>query len=276
MLRRIVSTAPLVFAGLVWEITAFKSQSRFVPHLSALAVMFWQSLVQNAMIEAQGGGRHGYAPHIWATLKTFTICFACGTFSGSVVSLCMFPLPTTRRIWRFVLRPWHTVPPLIAIPVAFTLLGPSWMTDWIAGSFYAFIATSIFMSAALEEVPHNFISLARLAGAGPFWIAWRVRCPFVLPILVGPAKVVASFTLGIVIIIEFLASPEGIGRVMKFALSYHSVELLLVGVMWASILGLTCDLAIDRLSRILIPWANRTAREAKSLELLTTQRLANQ
>jgi ABC-type nitrate/sulfonate/bicarbonate transport system permease component len=271
----VVSLLPVICVVAVWEICAFYSGSAFVPHLSALAVTTAESLLNDPIIAAQGGGASGYYPHVLSTLEAFLVCVIAGAGAGFVASVICSPWICTRSFFSAVLRPWHVVPPLIVIPLAFALLGPSRLSSFLGGAFYAFVSTGIIVMAALDQAPTNLIKLARLAGAGPLWIAWRVRAISVLPMLVGPMKIVASFTLGVVVILEYLAAPEGIGRVMKFAIAYNSVQLILVGVFWSALIGYGFSAGIDLLGRLFLRWSAKMYADETPFSILDAERLAN-
>ena len=257
ILSSALSSIPIVLAVAAWELVASWSDSGFVPHLPAVAQTIWQSAWQDNIIQAQGGGRYGYIPHVCATLQSFLVCLCGGAGAALVVTVSAFPWRPAKLVLAAAMKPWHVIPPLIAIPLMFAVFGAGWAVGLITGAFYAFISSSVYMLSAFEDVPQNFLSLARLGGAGRLWTAWKVLLPAILPMLVGPLKVVASFTLGVVVVLEYLALPQGIGRVMKFAVSYHSIELLLAGVFWATSIGLFFDACIDGAGRLLFRWAPR-------------------
>ncbi len=272
---RLSALSPLILGVIAWEICAFISHNRFLPHLASVIDTVWHSLFSDAMIEAQGGGQYGYAPHIWSTLVNFFICMIFGAGTAFSVAVSLYSWWPTRRALVVLLRPWHVVPPLIAIPLLLAGLGPTWVACRIAGCFYAFVATGIFVLSALDELPETHVFMARIAQAGTMWIAWRVRAVGILPLLVGPAKVTGSFTLGIVVVLEYLAAPVGIGRVMKFAISYDSVNLILAGIFWAALIGLSFGAALDWASNRFLRWAPRSDNKASGLTLISTQRLAS-
>lgn len=270
-----LSSFPVTGALMLWEVCAFISGSRFVPHLATLGIVVVESIWNDPIIAAQGGGTSGYGPHVIATLEMFLLCVCTGAAGGFVTSVVCFPWISLRGFLSAVLRPWHVIPPLIVIPLAYALLGPSQLTSCLGGAFYAFVSTGIIVSAALDQVPNNLIDLARLAGAGPLRIAWRVRAVSILPVLVGPFKIVGSFTLGVVVILEYLAAPVGIGRVMKFAIAYNSVELILAGVFWAALIGYCFSAGIDLVSNIFLRWASKTRAGNARFKLIEVLRLAS-
>lgn len=252
---------PLILGCATWEVFAFASGGHFVPHIHVLILTVFQSFLGDPIIEAEGGGALGYAPHVWATLRLFLVSFALGTVSAFFVSVMCYPWILLRRTFEATLSPWHVVPPLVVIPLSFILFDPSESMFYLTISFYAFIATSIYVLAALRDVSPNYINMARIAGAGPLWIAWKVRAPSVLPVLLGPLKVVSSFTLGVTVVLEFLAVPKGIGRVMKFAVSYNSVLLILTGIFWSALIGLVSGICLDKLGKTFLRWGIKAESE---------------
>ena len=182
---------------------------------------------------------------------------AVGTSSGFALAITIFQWNLGRKLVSVVLETWEIIPPLIAIPIAFSLMGSSWVAQFLAGSFYAFVASAVLTMGALQNVPHSYVFLAKLGGANRWWIAWHVYAPSVLVQNLSSLKSVGAFTLGIVIVLEYLAAPSGIGRAMKYALSYNSIELLMTGVVWAVLIGFAFDLVIDLLHKRCLLWIPR-------------------
>ena len=66
----------------------------------------------------------------------------------------------------------------------------------------------------------NYSNLARLLGADTWHIVTGVQILGLLPELLGGLRVTAALGLRIAVLTEYLATPSGLGRVMKFAISY--------------------------------------------------------
>src|SRR5437870_3870623 len=77
-LRSLLAWSPVLLAVAGWEAAAFWSDSQFVPHLPTVAQVIVGSAWHDPIIQSQGGGRYGYVPHAWATLRTFLFCFTTG------------------------------------------------------------------------------------------------------------------------------------------------------------------------------------------------------
>jgi ABC-type nitrate/sulfonate/bicarbonate transport system permease component len=70
---------------------------------------------------------------------------------------------------------------------------------------------------------------------------YTIQLPAILPHLLGPVRLVVAFSIGISVVAEYLASPTGIGRVMKYSMAFANVGLIMVGVLWAVALAFVFD-----------------------------------
>ena len=92
---------------------------------------------------------------------------------------------------------------------------------------------------------------------------WDVQVPAVLPELLGALRVTSVMSLGIAIVVEYMVSPQGIGRVMKFAISYSSVDLILVGIIWAIAIAYLIDFILVLIFAYVLRWSTRGKAELK-------------
>jgi ABC-type nitrate/sulfonate/bicarbonate transport system permease component len=146
------------------------------------------------------------------------------------------------------------VPPLIFIPFAVLLSGSSRTVEVVSIGIYAALAVGLYSLGELINVQPEYIALGRLLGAGQVRLLLTVRLPAILPLLIGPARVIVSLATGIGVVAEFLAVPVGLGRVMKFALSYSRVDLIMVAVLWSAMIVLAIDLLLLVAARLSFRW----------------------
>jgi len=255
--RLISRLAPFLIAIAAWETFALISHNRFFPHLHEV---FWSivgSFWSNTIILAQGGGSYGYSWHVWKTLSNFILCLFVGSGIGFCMALMANQWSLLRRILSVVVEPWEVIPPLMIIPITLSVMGATLVSNFLAGSFYAFVASVVLTTGALQQIPQNFVTLAKLGGASRWWIVLHVHIPAIAIQSLSSLKSVASLTLGIVVLLEYLAAPSGIGRVMKYAMSYHAITLLVVVIFWAIMIGIVFDVFIDILSWFCLRWAWR-------------------
>ena len=171
---------------------------------------------------------------------------------------------SSRLPWSFtftaadtVLEVIRTVPPLIFVPFAAIALSGSDLVQVASVALYAALMMSVYTFNAIDNVPSNLLHLSALLGASRYRRMVTVQIPAILPSLLGPVRLVLAFSLGISVVAEYLASPTGIGRVMKYAMAYSNSNLIIVGVMWTVMLAFLFDALTVLFFGAFIRWTGR-------------------
>jgi ABC-type nitrate/sulfonate/bicarbonate transport system permease component len=142
------------------------------------------------------------------------------------------------------------------------LLSGSGSTVEVASiAIYTALAVGLYSLGELTNVQPDHIALGKLLGAGPVRLLLTVRLPAVLPLLIGPTRVIISLALGIGVVAEFLAVPVGLGRIMRFALSYARVDLIMVAVLWSALIVLSFDLLLLVVAKLSFRWMDSGGSE---------------
>jgi ABC-type nitrate/sulfonate/bicarbonate transport system permease component len=212
---------------------------------------------KSAIIEAQGGGAHGYLPQIASTFWHVSAGLTAGILLGLSAAMLCFGNPITRRILGDATEFGRTIPPLLLIPFCSIVFGVSDWVQIIGVALYSGLIMCMYCLGALEALPDNYLQMAALLGARPVRRICTVQLPGILPAILGAVRVAASYGLGISIVAEYLASPTGIGRVMKYSMAYSNVELIVVGVLWTAALSFLFDLIIVVLLSASLKWTRR-------------------
>jgi len=233
-------------------------QERWLPTPYRTIATFIRSISTDAIIAAQGGGRNGLAPHVLVTAVSFVVPTVTGLVAGLVAALGAVQFRFGRSMLGAVTLPWRVIPPLMVVPLILIMGGASWHSSWFAVWFYALVSFAPYAYESLSMTPNTLLELARVNGADSWWALFRVRAPWAIPLLIGPVKLVAGFCLGVVVIVEFAAAPEGIGRVMKFAISYTAVDLLMACILWVVLLGLAFDALVDAALGRITRWSTES------------------
>jgi ABC-type nitrate/sulfonate/bicarbonate transport system permease component len=121
-------------------------------------------------------------------------------------------------------------------------------------SVYSATSICIYSLNALAALPAEYLAMGTLLGAGRLRRMSSIQLPAIVPSLIGPVRIIVPVSLGIAVVVEYLAAPVGIGRVMYFAQSFSRVDLILVGVAWVMLLALVLDYAISLVSRRILSW----------------------
>lgn len=253
---RAYSCFPFVALAAFWQICAIAVGPDKCPGIDQTLVTMCNSLFHEPIIEAQGGGANGFSPHILATLAGFTSGIACGIGAGFLTTLCMTQFKPLLYLLEPCLEFFRVLPPLLVIPFAIILCGSQHNTlECFTVGIYSAFSMAIYTLNALKNIPPNYKHLARLLGANWLRSTVDVHIPAIMPEVLGAVRVTATISLGIAVVVEYLAAPQGIGRVMKFAISYSRLDLIMVGVVWVVLFALAVDIIIAVVFRSLLKWS---------------------
>jgi len=212
---------------------------------------------ENPVVAAQGGGSWGYSIHVLSTFWHVLAGASGGMIIGCLGALLAAQSSLSWSVADTLLEAIRTVPPLIVVPFAAIALSGSNSVQLVSVALYAALMMAVYTFNAIENIPLNYVQLATLLGASRLRRMANVQIPAMLPRLLGPVRVVLAFSLGISVVAEYLASPTGIGRVMKFAMAYSDVHLIVVGVLWTVIIAFVYDAATVLFFGFFMRWTGR-------------------
>lgn len=215
-----------------------------------------RSLSSSSIIRREGGGSLGFLPHIAATLGSFALAIVVGVPSGICLAGLVHGGGFFGDIAKRVLEFFRTLPPLIFVPFFMLLVGPGVSSVILTSCAYAALMCCFYAISGLEQLDQQFVDSAALFGASRWKIWWSVRLPAMLPVLLGGIRVSGSLTLGIVIVAEYLGASYGLGRTMRYAVSYSNALLLFSSVFWSVGVGLLFELLIAVVFCLKVKWIN--------------------
>jgi taurine transport system permease protein len=219
--------------------------------------LLMSSACADPVISAQGGGAYGYSKHVLSTFWHVLVGAVGGMVVGGAATVVVAQWSLTFTAANTVLEVIRTVPPLIFVPFAAIAFSGSDLVQLASVALYAGLMMSVYTFNAIDSVPANLLHLSALLGASRYRRMVTVQIPSILPSLLGPVRLVLAFSLGISVVAEYLASPTGIGRVMKYAMAYSNSDLIIVGVMWTVMLAFLYDALTVLFFSAFIRWTGR-------------------
>jgi ABC-type nitrate/sulfonate/bicarbonate transport system permease component len=216
-----------------------------------------QSLFQEPIIEAQGGGSDGFCPHLLATIAGFSGGFTGGIIIGYLVALAMAQFKPLSLLIEPALEFFRALPPLLVIPFAILLCKSNDSLQAFTVGIYSAFSICVYTLNAIANIPPNYLDLAKLLGAPRLRSVLDVQVPAIMPELLGALRVTAALSLGISVVVEYMAAPQGLGRVMKFAISYSRIDLIMVSAIWVVLIALLVDAAISLIFKLSLHWTKR-------------------
>jgi ABC-type nitrate/sulfonate/bicarbonate transport system permease component len=218
---------------------------------------FKSSFSSNPIIKAQGGGEAGYFPHVLITTCSFAVGLFIGVITGFILSLLLFQFRVVQDFIDPILEAFRVLPPLILIPFILVIFQATDKTKIFIAALYSSFSICIYILNGLQNIEKNYLFLADLFGSSKFQRIWKVEIPAVLPEALGAIRITSVLTLGIIIVAEYLGSPSGIGRILKFATSFSSLDLITVGILWVVIIAIIFDIAYVSIFFYLLKWTSR-------------------
>jgi len=150
---------------------------------------------------------------------------------------------------------WLALPALVFAIFLATVVGPSmWNIVLILGLVYWTRYARVIRGEVLSLREREFVQLAEIAGASP----WRVIVRHILPNVSNTAMVLASLTIGVVIIAEASLSFLGVGvpppePAWGLMLS-EARSTLMAGKWWLTVFPGTCILLVVLATQLLGDW----------------------
>lgn len=249
-----------LFSFVIWELLSFVLGPDKLPHVHQILSAMVNSITSNPIIQAQGGGDSGYLPHMLFTTQTFLLGLILGIIIGFSLAVMVFQFPLILSLFDPILEMLRVIPPLIIIPFVLIILPANESNQVLIGGLYAAYSICVYTLNALQNIDKKYYCMAMVYRATRLQRIRTVQIPAVLSELVGGLRVTSALTMGIIIVAEYLGSPSGIGRVLKYALSYTDIELIMVGIFWSVIIAIFVDSAIVFSFHFLLRWSIRSIR----------------
>ncbi|KKL46691.1 hypothetical protein LCGC14_2343030 [marine sediment metagenome] len=120
------------------------------------------------------------------------------------------------------------------------------------GAFWA-ILTNTIQGVKLVDV--NFINVGRMFGATRRHIFFRVVLPATLPRIFAGMKIGLGVAFMVIIAAELIGTVTGLGALIQQARLYYRTDITIVGMIFIGFFGLIISIGLDRLERVMIPWA---------------------
>ncbi|MFI6892763.1 ABC transporter permease [Streptomyces sp. NPDC050256] len=153
-----------------------------------------------------------------------------------------------------LLQTLRTIPFLSLVPLFMVWFGinetAKFLLIAVATTFPMYVSTS----SGVRNTDPKLIEAMRSFGMGRLALVREVVLPGALPSLLAGLRL--SMTLSVIALIaaEEINATAGIGYLMSQAQSYARTDILAVCILVYGLLGLTADILVRLLERVLMPW----------------------
>ncbi len=150
----------------------------------------------------------------------------------------------------------YTIPSLALFALLAPFLGPSRTTVLVGLVIYALLVIVRNTVAGLNQVPAAVRDAARGMGYGRLGQLWRIDLPLALPGIMTGVRLATVSTVALVTV-GVLVGPGGLGNFLTagFRVGYKAEVMTATIIIF--LLGLTLDLLLAGVSRLIMPWTRR-------------------
>jgi len=118
-------------------------------------------------------------------------------------------------------------------------------------SFFPVVVSAV---QAFRSIDPDIIDLARITGASPMRMFWKVQMPHALPTLFTGFKVAAALAATAAVVAEFVSSDRGLGYLLVDYTNRFDTPGVFASILVLSIMGLLLYASVEAIERISIPW----------------------
>ena len=247
----ILVAALLIWAN-VWRLQSIFPDARFLdPYFTSSPAATYRALV-NIVTGSKG------APFVWDFAKPTFASSVIGTVVGLAAGGFVGLILSSFRFLSDVLRPFlvalNAIPRIALIPVIVVVFGTGGFSSVVIAVMVVFFVGVFNAYEGGRTVEPQFLQNAKLLGAGPLQLMWRVRAPFALAWTLASLPVAVSFAIISVVTGEILTGATGMGQLINQATSSSNVSLTFAVIIVLSALALIILGAAEVIKRRVLHW----------------------
>lgn len=204
-----------------------------------------------AGVAAALGAELGGATLWSATAHTLTVTLLATAFAGALgvlVGAAVGMSATVGRLLGSSINTLRFVPPVALIPVVLLFLGFSVGSEIAVGTFAALWPVLLNVAAAARGVRERFEDMARIHRVGPMRQLASLYIPGSLVAAATGLRVGAALALILVVAVEMLAVPNGLGHQVRFAGDALQLPTMYAYIVWTGCVGLLLNGALHVLA----------------------------
>ena len=193
---------------------------------------------------------------LWGDIA-YTSASTISGFAGGVIVGAVLGLSTWwSKVYGNVLEPYlvtfNAVPKLALAPVIVILLGIDFKSKVALAILMCIVPTAIAAYSGVKSIDADLETLLFSLGAKKRHVFTKVVVPWALPWIVSSLRINIGLALAGAIVGEFIASQQGVGRMILYAGQVMDINLVWVGVVVLSILAIVMYWAVSMIEKYVL------------------------
>ncbi|BDH60276.1 sulfonate ABC transporter permease [Lysinibacillus sp. PLM2] len=181
--------------------------------------------------------------------------FILGTVTGAILGLSFWWSKLYSSISEPYLVAFNSIPKLALAPVIVILLGIGFSSKVILAFLMVVIVTALAAHSGVKAVDPDLEKMLFSLGAKRHQVFTKVVIPSSMPWIISSLKINIALALAGTIVGEFIASRQGVGRMISYAGQIMDIDLVWVGVVALSLLSIVMYLATVYLEKLFLKGA---------------------
>lgn len=243
-LHGLAVVSPLLFLALWWG----TAEAGWFPP----TILVSPANVAAAFVELWRSGE--LAMHMSATFWRLGLGFGSGLLLGLAFGCAVALSRSFDDYTSATFTAIRAVPSIAFIPILILIFGIGETFKVIVVAKATFFPVALATVEAVRGIPLRYREVARAYRLPPFYRLRRVVLPAALPPIVSGVRLGLGRSWGVLVAAELIAAENGLGQMMEFGRQMFRLDVVMVGVVIAGLIGFALDRAVRMVEAHLTRW----------------------
>lgn len=219
--------------------------------------------VLKSIFDPQIAAKNNWWLHIGTTAGEIFLSFLTVVVLGVLISLAIaWSKPLHKLIMPLIVL-LSSIPKIALAPLFLLWFGYGLRTNIVVAVMVAIFPVIINTVTGLIDIDDNLLDLTGYLGATKWQVFTKIRIPNALPHLFAGIKTSAVMCVSGAIVGEFVASKNGLGRLLRSAQANIDMATMFACLILLAVIGLLFFRMIHVAERLCMPWARRSGEGEK-------------
>lgn len=210
------------------------------------------ALVVRSFAELIGSGE--LAAHLSISLRRVAYGFAVGAVIGLTIGAALGYSRTIDAWFGPFFRTFAQIPSLTWIPLLMMVLGIGETIKIVVLAKACLVPVAITTAGGIRDVSIDYLEVGRVLRLSRFSTFAKIVFPAAFPAIFSGIRQGLASVWSALIIVEMMASANGIGYLMSWARLLFQLDVVMVAIVTIGLIGFALDLVLKRIDLRLQAW----------------------